>query len=80
MQDDRAAFDTREGWSRDVLTNLPQNSNDADLERQELSAVLAEFVDFYRLLPGNPLRLARTSRTKSPVIRGGAKFWRSKEA
>jgi hypothetical protein len=74
------------GWDADFAglppIELPQSPNDAPiLSAKKLSAVLAEYVDFYtRPARQLPLRLARTSRTKSPVIRGGAKFWRSKEA
>ena len=42
------AFNTREGWSRDVSYELAAElQRRADIDRRELSGSLAEFVDFY---------------------------------
>ena len=42
------AFNTREGWSRDVSYEFAAElQRRADIDRRELSGSLAEFVDFY---------------------------------
>jgi hypothetical protein len=42
------AFNTREGWSRDVSCEFAAElQRRADLERRELSGTLGEFVEFY---------------------------------